>query len=727
MVRKALALLVGVAVLSVALGIFGLFRPGLVDAQTPSASRTIMPATVAPGGEVVVTINLSGSGFSDRLVKEILPEGFTYKQNSTTPSGIRVSPEFQENNPDVQEVFFTITSTTITEFSYTVIAPNQADDYMFSGMFRYVDPANNDERSPWTTVAGDTAVTVEADAQPTDDAGDEVDMMEPEGPAPGAIGASRMIAPAMVAPGGEAVITINTMGFMVGLVKEELPARFMYKENSVNPSTIRVTVEDQDIYFTTVAGVRQFSYTVIAPMTDGGYSFSGELSYVDEDEVRQTGVMVTGDTEITVGVAGPTASRTIMPATVGPGDEVVVTIATSGFMVGLVKEELPAGFSYKENSVSPSTIRVTVEDQDVYFTTVAGVRQFSYTVMAPATVNDYSFSGELSYVDEDDERQTGIMVTGATQVMVASVQPSAARTITPMKVVPGGEVVIGIATRGFTVGLVEEMLPTGFTYKENSVMPSSIRVTVEEQNVFLTTVAGVRQFNYTAIAPMREDSYSFSGELSYVDQDEERQTGVMVTGDTRVRVQAPATATPTPEPTRRKPSRRGGGGGGGGGYAPPVVTATPMPTRVPSIVATIAPTPTPIIVPTIIAPTPEATPAPRREPTAVPPTAIPTPRPTARVVVPTVAPTKPPEPTAMPKPTAVPPTAAPPTEVPPTAMVEPTEPPAPTATIAPTVAPVTPVAPTDDGMPTWLIILIIVIIVAVVIGAVGFYVMRMRR
>ena len=206
-------------------------------------------------------------------------------------------------------------------------------------------------------------------------------------------------------------------------------------------------------------------------MTDGGYSFSGELSYVDEDDVRQTGVTVTGDTEIMVGVAGPNASRTIMPATVGPGDEVVVTIATSGFMVGLVKETLPSGFSYKENSVNPSTIRVTVEDQDIYFTTIAGVRQFSYTVMASATVDDYSFSGELSYVDEDDERQTGLMVTGATQVTVASVEPSAARTITPMKVVPGGEVVIGIATRGFMVGLVQEMLPNGFTYKENSVDP----------------------------------------------------------------------------------------------------------------------------------------------------------------------------------------------------------------------------------------------------------------
>ena len=565
MVRKALALLVGVAVLSVALGIFGLLRPGLVDAQTPNASRTIMPATVAPGGEVVVTIALSGSGFSDRLVKEILPEGFRYKPNSVMPSGIRATPEFQENNPDVQEIFFTITSTTITEFSYTVIAPNQADDYMFSGMFRYVDPANNDERSPWTTVAGDTAVTVEAG-------------MAPESPEemPAAVGASRMIAPAMVAPGGEAVVTVSTRGFTVGLVEETLPNGFTYKPNSVMPSSLRVTVEDRMVFITTVSGVDQFSYMVIAPMASGPYSFSGELTYVDENDERKTGIAVMGDTQVTVGVAGPTATRTIMPATVGPGDEVIVTIATSGFMVGLVKEELPAGFTYKENSVNPSTIRVTVEDQDVYFTTVAGVRRFSYTVIAPVAVDDYSFSGELSYLDENDDRQTGMMVMGATQVTVASVQPSAARTITPMTVVPGGEVVVGIATRGFTVGLVEEMLPTGFTYKENSVDPDSIRVTVEDQDIYFTTVAGVRQFNYTVIAPMATRDYTFSGELSYLDENDERQTGVMVTGDTGVTVMTPATSTPVPTATRR-PSRRGGGGGGGGGYAPPVVTATPMP------------------------------------------------------------------------------------------------------------------------------------------------------
>ena len=301
-----------------------------------------MPATVAPGGEVVVTINLSGSGFTNRIVNEVLPEGFTYKLNSVMPSGIRATPEFQTTNTNVQEIYFTIITSSITEFSYTAIASSQADDYTFSGRFRYVMPPN-DILSAWTTVAGDTAVTVEADAEPTDELR-RWRGYDGAGGA-GARGNRRFQddAPSMVAPGGEAVVTINTMGFTVGLVKETLEAGLSYKPNSVNPSTIRVTVEDQDIYFTTVAGVRQFSYTVIAPMTDGGYSFSGELSYVDEDEVRQTGVMVTGDTEITVGVAGPNASRTIMPATVGPGDEVVVTIATSGFMVGLVKETFASG------------------------------------------------------------------------------------------------------------------------------------------------------------------------------------------------------------------------------------------------------------------------------------------------------------------------------------------------------------------------------------------------
>ena len=62
MVKKALALVVGVAVLGAALGVFGLIWPALVEAQSPAASRSLSPAspaTVEPGGEITVTITLS--------------------------------------------------------------------------------------------------------------------------------------------------------------------------------------------------------------------------------------------------------------------------------------------------------------------------------------------------------------------------------------------------------------------------------------------------------------------------------------------------------------------------------------------------------------------------------------------------------------------------------------------------------------------------------------------
>ncbi len=575
MVRKALALLVGVAVLSVALGIFGLLRPSVVDAQTPSASRTITPATMAPGDEVVVTITLIGrSGFTDRLVKEILPEGFRYKEGSITPDGIRTSPEFQKTNPDVQEVFFTITTSSITEFSYTVIAPSLADDYTFSGTFRYVMPPHG-TRSKWTPCAGDTAVTVEADAQPTVDMTPGMTMVTPEGSAPGAIGASRMIAPSMVAPGGEAVVTINTSGFTVGLVTETLPNGFTYKSGSVMPSSIRVTVENQMVFFTTVSGVDQFSYTVIAPMTDGDYSFSGELSYVDENDNRQTGVAVTGDVRVTVGA---TASRTITPAAVAPGGEVVVSIDTSGFTVGLVTETLPNGFTYKSGSVMPSSIRVTVENQMVFFTTVTGIGQFSYTAIAPSTVGEYSFSGELAYVDANDVRQTGVTVAGNVQVTVRVVPP----TVTPTPTT----VPTAAPTRRRSRG--------GGGSSGGGGAPPAVAATPTPMPTRAPATATPMPTLTPVIVPT---------------------------------IPATATPMPTPEPTMPPPTAT----------PTPRPTATPV-----VVIPTVAPTPAPTAAPPTAAPKPTAAPtaAPPTEvpPTAVPPTEPPAPTATT---APTVAPVTP--------------------------------------------------------------------------------------
>ena len=723
MVRKALALLVGIAVLGVALGIVGLLWPGIADAQTPGATRTILPTMVAPGGEVVVTITTSG--FTNGGVEETLPDGFEYKTGSVSSNSVLV------RMLDSGAIGFAMTG--VTEFSYTatVAATAPAGGYgdAFSGVLIYVDTSTSDrERVPMD----DTPVTVGTTPTPVtpDDMEEMPEMPEPAGPS-----ATRRIVPTMVAPGGEVVVTITTMGFTAGGVEETMPAGFRYKMDSVSPSEVgAMEVNGGAVVRFAMTGVTEFSYTVMVAETEprNGYgdAFSGFLRYLNETndpmtvDIEDTPVMVgDGTTPMPMPMPdGPGASRTVTPATVAPGGEVVVMITASGFTAGGIVETLPSGFTYKPDSVSPSDINAMVLDSGAVRFVMTGVTEFSYTAMVDdmAAAGSRSFSGVLTYLDSSNDRQT--MTMANTAVMVSG--PGATRAIDPARVAPGGEIVVTMTTMGFTAGGIVETLPNGFTYKEDSVDPSDVNVMVLDSGAVRFVMTGVSEFSYTVVAPRTVGGYSFSGQLVYVDASSDRQT-VTVMGDTQVTVRVLATIAPTP--TTRPPSRRGGGGGGGSGaYPPPIATATPMPTRAP--VATIAPTPTPIIVPTIVAPTVAPTPEPtaKPEPTAVPPTAVPTPRPTAIVMVPTVAPTKPPEPTATPKPTEVPPTAVPPTEVPPT-VVPPTEPPAPTATIAPTVAPVTPVTPDEVGMPTWLIILIIVVIVAVVIAAVGFYMMRMRR
>ena len=83
MVRKALALLVVVAVVGVALGAVGLWIPGLVGAHEHSATRSFPGGnSVAGGGELTVHHQSpSDYGFGAR-VKERLPDGFAYKVSS---------------------------------------------------------------------------------------------------------------------------------------------------------------------------------------------------------------------------------------------------------------------------------------------------------------------------------------------------------------------------------------------------------------------------------------------------------------------------------------------------------------------------------------------------------------------------------------------------------------------------------------------------------------------
>ena len=153
--KKSLAIIMT----AVTVGLLSMLGFGLVAAQTPDASRSLPPESVAPGGEVVVTITADNYGQAGG-VTETLPSGFTYVSSSLDASQVTETG---------QEVRFTLQGD--TSFTYTVTASMTAGSHTFSGMLRDFERTD-------TLVGGDTTVMVEVDA-PEPDAeptpGDEQD------------------------------------------------------------------------------------------------------------------------------------------------------------------------------------------------------------------------------------------------------------------------------------------------------------------------------------------------------------------------------------------------------------------------------------------------------------------------------------------------------------------------------------------------------------------------
>ena len=138
MLRGMLAVMM-VAAITGALGLFG---TAPVAAQvSASATRSFSPATVAPGGQVTVTINAANYGPSGS-VTERLPQGFNYASSSLDSERVDVDP---------QQVIFTLKGE--TSFTYTVTAPSATGPYTFSGTL------SDSERNEYA-VGGAARVTV---------------------------------------------------------------------------------------------------------------------------------------------------------------------------------------------------------------------------------------------------------------------------------------------------------------------------------------------------------------------------------------------------------------------------------------------------------------------------------------------------------------------------------------------------------------------------------------
>ena len=221
LVNKVLVLLAIAAVAGAALGGLWLLPLGDAYASGHNASRS-MPASVAPGGTVTVTISASNFGGLGKIVDNV-PGEFT-------PSGSQTFGLLGESD----------------SVSYTVTAPDSPGTYTFEGIIYDVD---NDGRP----IGGASSVTITAPTTPT-----PTPTVTPTPPAPSATASRSM--PASVAPGGTVTVTISASNFGgLGKIVDNVPGEF----TPSGSQTFGLLGESDSV-----------SYTVTASDTAGTYSFS---------------------------------------------------------------------------------------------------------------------------------------------------------------------------------------------------------------------------------------------------------------------------------------------------------------------------------------------------------------------------------------------------------------------------------------------------------------------
>ena len=349
--------------------------------------------------------------------------------------------------------------------------------------------------------------------------------------------ASRSFDKAMVAPGGEVVVTITAANYgRAGGVTETLPDGFTYESSSLDAESVHAA--GQTVRFT-LQTETSFTYTVTASSVAGPHTFSGKLRDFEREDYG-----VGGASRVTVEAAalestptptstpqptGPaSASRSFSPASVAADGELTVTITAANYgRAGGVTETLPAGFEYVSSSLDAESVQPT--GQTVRFT-LQTETSFTYTVTASSVAGPHTFSGKLRDFERED-----YVVGGASRVTVEAAQQtraSASRSFDKATVAPGGEVVVTITAANYgRAGGVTETLPDGFTYESSSLDAESVQATGQAVRFTLQTETS---FTYTVTASGVQDRYTFSGVLRDFDRND-----VLVGGASNVTVEIP--------------------------------------------------------------------------------------------------------------------------------------------------------------------------------------------
>ncbi|MCK4731245.1 MAG: hypothetical protein KAT65_02200, partial [Methanophagales archaeon] len=225
--------------------------------------------------------------------------------------------------------------------------------------------------------------------------------------------------PAESVPAGESFlveIEVSDYGTRSQVI-ETLPEGFIYRRSTLGTWQVEPG-QKGDISGETKTNKRKFSlrgetsfiYTVIAPDSEGTYTFSGILKDMNKNEYK-----VVDDMEIEIEKAEeerePSATRILPEEPVAAGESFTVEIETSHYgYFGNIVETLPEEFVYEDSTLNSESIEV--EDDTVEFS-LEGEPSFTYTVTASDTEGTYTFSGIL--IDEDKNEYD---IGGDTEIVV---------------------------------------------------------------------------------------------------------------------------------------------------------------------------------------------------------------------------------------------------------------------------------------------------------------------
>ena len=243
------------------------------------------------------------------------------------------------------------------------------------------------------------------------------------------------------------------------------------------------------------------------------------------------------------------AKRELSAISVAPGEQVVVTITTSGLSpAGRIIDTIPTGLEYVGSD--ETSAEFDPQDRTVTFTVFAG-ESFVYTVIASDTLGDHTFSGVLLDYEKNSETIGGVATVTVEATPTATPDPtpeatpptgaSASRSFTPDPVSQGSSLVVTITAANYGFGgQIMDTIPQGFAYVRSN---PDIAIFNSGDRTVTFTLVDETSVSYTLTPSTTAGDYRFSGTL--------RDSDMMshpIGGDLSVTVQA--AATPSPSATR---------------------------------------------------------------------------------------------------------------------------------------------------------------------------------